>query len=57
MDDLIQWAFGALIAVIAMPLIFSRLEDQPHPDEQQEFRRHRPSRVVRAAPEREDVTT
>jgi len=35
-DDLTLYVFGARIAVIAMPLIFSRLEDVPHPDEEPE---------------------
>lgn len=36
LEDLIQAVFGALIAVVAMPLIFSRLEDQPYPFESEE---------------------
>jgi hypothetical protein len=44
----------ALAIIIVLVLDPQWLQDKPHPDEQR-YRQHQPSRVVQAAPEREDV--
>jgi hypothetical protein len=52
------FSFLAVAAAIGVTLALNPewLNDKEHPDVQR-YRQHQPSRVVREAPEREDVTT
>jgi len=57
MDQLIAFVFPAIFGGLGIVLTLCPewLRDKPHPDEQR-YPLHRSLRVVREAPEREDVT-